>query len=512
MSKIKKYLSIILSVAMVLSCITTGSAVKAAETTASSWTSEAIISPEQNKLVGAGYIDIEWNNTLENVKQYKVYVDGVLKKTVSPGGSTMTYEFYTTKVRGYNAQIIAELKDGTTVKSAVRKFYVTKKGICVNEKDMGVAVDPASMNIGWYYNWGYKSFKDTNFKNTKFYDTEFVPMLWGDNPVSIAERCEYANSKGYKYMLAYNEPDLQWEANKQPATMRLRWNEMVNSKGSLRLGSPATETFQINSDKWWTPFWNGLTSAQKSNMTFIAVHAYQHYYDNADTALQYLHTIDEIYAKYKKPIWVTEFAVADTYNKFSPTNAKQNAQVREFMKIVLKGLNERSYVERYSWFSFNSKDDTTGASGLFDYDTGKLTTLGQIYANIGNPAGYSSKTYNVSYTTSKSTSISACTAAVPTTLYSLTAKKKSFKYSIKSVQRASGYQLQYSLSKKFSKKKKFKTKTKNISATSASVKNGTIKKLQKKKTYYVRVRAYKVIDGKKYYCKWSAKKKVKIKK
>ena len=59
---------------------------------------------------------------------------------------------------------------------------------------------------------------------------------------------------------------------------------------------------------------------------------------------------------------------------------------------------------------------------------------------------------------------------------------------------------------------KYKTKTKNISATSATVKNGTIKKLTKKKTYYVRVRAYKVINGKKYYCKWSKINKVKIKK
>ena len=59
---------------------------------------------------------------------------------------------------------------------------------------------------------------------------------------------------------------------------------------------------------------------------------------------------------------------------------------------------------------------------------------------------------------------------------------------------------------------KYKTKTKNISATSATVKSGTIKKLTKKKTYYVRVRAYKVINGKKYYCKWSKTNKVKIKK
>lgn len=94
------------------------------------------------------------------------------------------------------------------------------------------------------------------------------------------------------------------------------------------------------------------------------------------------------------------------------------------MKIVLKGLNERSYVERYAWFDFNPKDDQTGASGIFDYDTGKLTKLGEIYANIGNPVGYNAKTYSTAYTTTQNTSLGTCVSAVPTTIYSLIGKKK----------------------------------------------------------------------------------------
>ena len=65
-----------------------------------------------------------------------------------------------------------------------------------------------------------------------------------------------------------------------------------------------------------------------------------------------------------------------------------------------------------------------------------------------------------------------------------------------------GYQLQYALNKKFKKKKSVQTKkTKYI-----------IKKLKKKKTYYIRVRAYKMNGKKKVYGKWSKVKKVKIKK
>ena len=72
----------------------------------------------------------------------------------------------------------------------------------------------------------------------------------------------------------------------------------------------------------------------------------------------------------------------------------------------------------------------------------------------------------------------------------------------KKVTGAKGYQLQYAMNKKFKKKKSVQTKKTKY----------TIKKLKKKKTYYIRVRAYKMNGKKKVYGKWSTVKKVKIKK
>ena len=72
----------------------------------------------------------------------------------------------------------------------------------------------------------------------------------------------------------------------------------------------------------------------------------------------------------------------------------------------------------------------------------------------------------------------------------------------KKVTDAKGYQLQYALNKKFKKKKSVQTKKTKY----------TIKKLKKKKTYYIRVRAYKMNGRKKVYGKWSTVKKVRIKK
>lgn len=97
-----------------------------------------------------------------------------------------------------------------------------------------------------------------------------------------------------------------------------------------------------------------------------------------------------------------------------------------------------------------------------------------------------------------------------TKLKSVKAGKKSFKATWKTQKtQTTGYQLTYSTDKKFSKKVKTTTVSKN-----GTVKK-TVKKLSKKKTYYVKVRTYKTVkSGKKtikLYSGWSAAKKVKTK-
>lgn len=66
--------------------------------------------------------------------------------------------------------------------------------------------------------------------------------------------------------------------------------------------------------------------------------------------------------------------------------------------------------------------------------------------------------------------------------------------------KASGYQLQWSTNKKFKGAKKLNVKQKT---SVIAFLNG----LQANKTYYVRVRSYKKVDGKKYYSPWSSAKK-----
>ncbi|MCI9175804.1 MAG: hypothetical protein HFH49_12840, partial [Lachnospiraceae bacterium] len=92
-----------------------------------------------------------------------------------------------------------------------------------------------------------------------------------------------------------------------------------------------------------------------------------------------------------------------------------------------------------------------------------------------------------------------------TKLSKVTATAKGFKATWKKqTESTTGYQLQYSTSKKFTKKT---TKAKTVKKASAT--KLTVKKLKAEKKYYVRLRTYKTVKGKKYYSSWSKAKSVK---
>ena len=90
-----------------------------------------------------------------------------------------------------------------------------------------------------------------------------------------------------------------------------------------------------------------------------------------------------------------------------------------------------------------------------------------------------------------------------TAISSLSKSKKAFtaKWKKQSAQ-TSGYQLLYSTNSKF------KSRNKYVTVSSYKTTSKTIKKLAAKKKYYVKIRTYKSVSGKKYYSGWSAAKTV----
>ena len=87
----------------------------------------------------------------------------------------------------------------------------------------------------------------------------------------------------------------------------------------------------------------------------------------------------------------------------------------------------------------------------------------------------------------------------------LNAKKKALVVYWSKVNGVDGYYIQLATDKKFKKNRKY------VIVAKQNASKETVKKLKKNKKYYVRVRSYKIVNGKKVYGKWSKVKSVKTK-
>ena len=464
-----------------------------------------IISPSGDYLVPAGPIDIEWTSAsgAGSVKENQVYVDGKLEYTTS----NTSCRIYNTKVNYHTVFIVACYTDGDRTSTENVRFGVSKKGLCVN-KDMGKYLSPVNMGASWYYNWGVAPFSFPAYSAT-----DFVPMIWGtaseNNITSIA-------SKGYKFLLAYNEPDMPMRdqygnyiggSNVAVGTAISHWSKFTGHNFYLGAPAPAqSPTWGIANNtggKWFRTFMNGI---DQSTVDFIPLHCYYETWGGEAAAKAFLtDLVDKAYEMYHKPIWITEFAP----NGWDYNNANGRKQCKEFLEAVLKGLDERSYVERYSWFSFDTTDTRNGAAALWTNSTGELTELGQAYVDNGNPktdyvAGNVTNTYSRQKAPVKQQPYSN-RVRKPARVKIKSAKNlkgKKVKLTFKKVSKAVGYQIKASDSKKF---KGYWTK--NTKKTSY-----TFKKLDKNTRYYFKVRAYVKKGNSKLYGAWSKAKNVKVKK
>jgi len=143
--------------------------------------------------------------------------------------------------------------------------------------------------------------------------------------------------------------------------------------------------------------------------------------------------------------------------------------------------------------SFGGGSMDEGYSYTLSYKNNKLPGTATVtIQGIGNFTGTVEKTFRILPKAVKSPSLTA-------------GKKKltvSWKFDKKN--EYDGYEIEYSL------KKNFKG-AETVTVKKAKTTEAVIKKLKKGKTYYVRIRTWKKVEGKKYYSEWSKMLKAKVK-
>ena len=230
----------------------------------------------------------------------------------------------------------------------------TKKGAVISLSDPLVANKIASLNPQWYYTWSGKDVPGLQIP--------YVPMAWGKSYIPPTP-----GMLPDAPLLGFNEPDGAAQSNLTPQQAISLWPTVTGT--GKRIGSPATAANPAKDGSWLEQF-----VALGGTFDFTCVHWYA-----PPNAVSFLAQIDAIWAKFQKPIWVTEFAVADWSGKFPGGYPIQ--LVESFMRDACAGLDERPYVERYTWKTRSTSDVVMGTSALFT-DDGTLTALGTIYAAL----------------------------------------------------------------------------------------------------------------------------------
>jgi Glycosyl hydrolase catalytic core len=223
-----------------------------------------------------------------------------------------------------------------------------------------------SLNVDWYYSWG-----STYTVTTR---PGFVPMV--RNAKTLLEQ----NAVGYvtsqipetraRNLLGFNEPDHRAQANMSVDRAIQLWPRLQST--GLRLGSPAT----INvTSRWLDQF---MTRAKKAHLRvdFMTMHSY-----TAPNAESFLAKVNYLHEKYERPIWVTEFAVADWSATASRPSRYSGLETRRFMKQAVAGMRAMPFVERFAWKTRAPFDPVMGASALYHSD-GRLTATGRLYARL----------------------------------------------------------------------------------------------------------------------------------
>lgn len=229
---------------------------------------------------------------------------------------------------------------------------ISKKGVAIGARDLGAAEKIGALRVGWYYTWSTSAISGVR-------SAEFVPMIWGRKVPPLKRSCR---------LLLANEPDSSTQSNMLP---KQALEVAAAARPKVRyLGSPAP----VNGLGKWLESFNAEAVDAGIKYDFIAMHWY-----GAPALKPFLRKIDAVYARYQRPIWITEFAVADWSAKRSGVNRYTPDQVLSFMTKALPELERRNYVHRYAWMGAGTYTVATQPSRLFDRN-GAMTRLGQAYS------------------------------------------------------------------------------------------------------------------------------------
>ncbi|MDI3320938.1 glycosyl hydrolase [Pinibacter soli] len=233
-----------------------------------------------------------------------------------------------------------------------------------------------NLNANWYYTWGTTTGLDPDAPK----GIEFVPMFWSHTNVTQANidvvNQMYRDGKIF-FVLGFNEPDLTAESNMSVSQALDDWETLCNKLDpGIKLVSPAVSW---PGAAWFDQFMQGVQQ-RNLRVDYIALHIYM-----GQSPSTYATQVSNIYNKYSKRVWITEFAPRDdnaTSGHPETNHYSSDWILANFMPQVLNSYESMDAVFRYSWFSGSPTMAGLWTSMLVDKN-GAPTNLGNYYKTVG---------------------------------------------------------------------------------------------------------------------------------
>jgi Glycosyl hydrolase catalytic core len=267
------------------------------------------------------------------------------------------------------AQAAAKAKAASRGRPAiVRPVLSTKKGAAIWKED-GITKAMSDSGVSWFYNWA----ADPEGVSAPP-GVGFVPMIWGASSVT-ASTLATAKKNG-TVLLGFQEPDLADQANMSVNQALDLWPKLEAT--NMRLGSPGVASGADRSGQWLDRFMTGARQ-RGYRVDFITLHWFGSDFRTANAVSQLQSYIKATYARYHKPIWVTQYAL---WNFSGSPAFPSAANQADFVTKSTAMLQKLSYVERYAWFGLATFSDGSDGTGLYR-PGGVPTASGKAYKAAG---------------------------------------------------------------------------------------------------------------------------------
>jgi hypothetical protein len=222
--------------------------------------------------------------------------------------------------------------------------------------------------LSWYYNWN-----PTPLMN----DQRLVPFV-AMKAQHLWPSFDMLDVSSDAHALLYNEPNHKEQANLTPQAAAAQWaaaEDFLAHHPKVRLGSPCPANdghrHMLGGDpwKWMDEYIRLLPPGAWDKIAFVTIHPYGNFG-------QLKSMVEMTWKKYKKPIWITEFAAVGGL-----------AAQTQLMREALPYLDSNPHVERYAWFPAGGFAWMSGGEtnpNILTTVEGDLTPLGRMYM-AGSP-------------------------------------------------------------------------------------------------------------------------------